>query len=303
MPTTTVDPVTAGRRRWRAAVAAGLAVLTVGAAAGPAAALTNNGPRIGAPTPALLDAADQASFTRQFGNTASVAVTDLAAAPIVRAGDTRSPYAWSTSKVLIATTLVKNVGGYQRLTPTQRAQVTSAFTVSDNTAAASLFSSLSARTGGLVGASTAMTKVLRAGGDTRTVVSTVGRSTFSTYGQTLWPVEQQAQFMSSLTRNCLVDRASTAYLLDQMGHTTPSQRFGLGTVRAAMFKGGWGPDPDGKYLVRQMGLLMTSSGNRAAVAITARPPDGTYASGQALLGRVAVWLKANIGPAPALRSC
>ena len=60
-------------------------------------------------------------------------------------------------------------------------------------------------------------------------------------------------------------------------------------------KGGWGPDPDGKYLVRQMGLLKTSSGYRAAVAITARPPDGTYASGQVLLSQVASWLKANIG--------
>lgn len=265
--------------------------------------IPNHGPQIGAPTPAMLDTNDQVDFNKKFGSTASVAVTDLAAAPIVRVGDTRSPYAWSTSKVLIVTTLVKDLGGSSKLTATQRSQVTSAFTVSDNAAAAALFNSLAQRKGGLVPASAAMTQVLRTGGDTQTVVSTQGRSTFSTYGQTLWSVENQAQFMSSLARSCLLDATSTSYVITQLSNTTSSQRFGLGTVGAAVFKGGWGPDPDGKYLVRQMGLLKTSSGYRAAVAITARPPDGTYASGQVLLSQVASWLKANIGPAPAPRNC
>lgn len=263
----------------------------------------NRGPGIGVPTAALLDSTDQMDFNRRFGNSASVAVTDMAAAPIVRAGDVRSPYAWSTSKLLLAATLIRQVGGADKLSAQEKAWIASALSASDNSAAAWLFFVLAMRTGGLVPASAAMTQTLRAAGDSQTVVSTTTRSSYSTHGQTLWSVENQAQFLASLARTCLLDSTSTAYLIDASSRVVPEQRFGLATVGVTTFKGGWGRDPDGKYLVRQMGLLSTPGGGWAVVAITARPADGSYASGQVLLTDVARWVAANVGPASPARTC
>ena len=39
-------------------------------------------------------------------------------------------------------------------------------------------------------------------------------------------------------------------------------------------KGGWGPDPDGRHLVRQMGIA-----GPLAVALAAIPADGSFESG------------------------
>ena len=100
-----------------------------------------------------------------------------------------------------------------------------------------------------------MTDLLRRARDSTTQVSAVGRGSFSPYGQTLWPVSAQTRFMTSLARGCLLDRASTTYLLALMNEVIPGQRWGFGTLPSvSALKGGWGPDPDGGYLVRQMGL-------------------------------------------------
>lgn len=268
------------------------------------ATVANRGPGLTGPVrPALLQSADQVDFSAKFGNRASVAVTDLAGAPIVRAGDVRSPYAWSTSKVLIVAQTLRDAGGSAKLTATQRAKITLALAASDNEAAKVLYDQLLARHGGVAATAAVLTTLLRRAGDPTTNVATVGRSTYTTHGQTLWSAEMQAQFMSSLARNCLLDAASTDYLLNAMSAPIASQRFGLGTVGALAYKGGWGPDPGGAYLVRQMGLVRTSSGKLAAVAITARPTDGTFASGQTLVSQVAAWAATHVGPASAAVPC
>jgi len=78
-----------------------------------------------------------------------------------------------------------------------------------------------------------------------------------------------------------------------MRQVVPEQRWGLGALREDVeLKGGWGPDPDGRHLVRQMGIV----GSRLAVALAALPTDGTYESGAAVLDRLAEWLGESLRP-------
>ncbi len=54
-----------------------------------------------------------------------------------------------------------------------------------------------------------------------------------------------------------------------MSQVAPNQTWGIGDIAGAEFKGGWGPSPSGKYLVRQIGVLTTPAG-KVAVAIAAK---------------------------------
>lgn len=82
------------------------------------------------------------------------------------------------------------------------------------------------------------------------------------------------------------------YVIDQMGQINPDQRWGLGTIPGAHFKGGWGPDEDGAYLVRQIGFFDGPMG-RIGVALAAHPSDGTYETGQSALNDLAAVVKAH----------
>jgi hypothetical protein len=66
-----------------------------------------------------------------------------------------------------------------------------------------------------------------------------------------------------------------------------SDTFGLGAVGfPAKWKGGWGPGTDGKYLVRQTGV-MEVDGKQVVVAMAAIPDDGTFESGMKMLSDIA----------------
>ena len=67
--------------------------------------------------------------------------------------------AWSTIKVPIAERILTDAGGPSGLTSSQRENIEAAITLSDNEAAATLFSDLEATHGGLEGASTAVGEV------------------------------------------------------------------------------------------------------------------------------------------------
>jgi hypothetical protein len=72
----------------------------------------------------------------------------------------------------------------------------------------------------------------------------------------------------------------------RMRRIVPEQRWGLGVLGDDVeLKGGWGPDPDGRHLVRQMGRV-----GPQAVALAAAPADGSFESGTAMLDRLATWL-------------
>lgn len=207
------------------------------------------------------------------------------------AGSMSSPYAWSSIKPVIVATLLRERGGPARLSSQQKAHVRAAMSASDNNAAMALFQSLAARHGGTAGAAGAMTQTLRKAGDRTTQVSSVGRDGFSPYGQTRWPTSKQVLFMSSLARGCLLNRASTAYLLGVMSEVTSSQRWGFGALPTVQtFKGGWGPDPGGAYVVRQMGLVKTRSGQPVAFAAAVRAPGG-FQPGIRALSAAASWTR------------
>lgn len=86
-------------------------------------------------------------------------------------------------------------------------------------------------------------------------------------------------------------------MVNLMGQVTESQRWGLGNLTAASFKGGWGPDSSGRYLVRQFGIV-TIDGKRVAVAIAVEPRDGSFGSGTAALSTIARWLGTQRFPGP-----
>ena len=193
-----------------------------------------------------------------------------AGAPQV-AGDLVADVAWSTSKVPIAIAAVRATGAAD-------ANVNAAITVSDNAAAEAMWASL----GGPYAAAAATDAVLRDGGDpvTRTNPERI-RPEFTAFGQTQWALADQAAFGANLT---CIDGGGP--VVEAMGDIAADQRYGLGTIPGARFKGGWGPDASGTYLVRQFGTIAVDGGE-VGVAIAARPADGTYESGQAMLTEIA----------------
>jgi hypothetical protein len=203
--------------------------------------------------------------------------------PVTRLGKLAGGSAWSTMKVPIAIRVLD-----RGASAVQRSEIARALTASDNSAADSLFASLGAPTA----AAQAVTEVLRSAGDGSTQVSSAGRGSFSPYGQTDWSLEAQHRFMAALAGGCVGKPASRSTVLGLMGKVT-SDRWGLGSAGApARWKGGWGPGTDGRYLVRQMGVIDTSSGP-LVVTLAAVASDGSFESGQGLATELAGWAAAN----------
>jgi hypothetical protein len=169
-----------------------------------------------------------------------------------------------------------------------------ALTLSDNEAAAALFAYLEREHGGLADASAAVGEVLREAGDNTTQISTHGRDGFSSYGQTDWSLVNQQLFMSKLAAGCVGTLASREYVLKLMGEVS-SDIWGLGSSGLpARWKGGWGPGVDGRYLVRQMGIVYV--GNReAVVTLAAIPSNGQFETAEAMATSVAQWIAKRAG--------
>jgi hypothetical protein len=223
---------------------------------------------------------------RQLGGEVGATIGPPGAGKIVIGGDLETGSAWSTIKVPIALRVLEEVGGPSRLSAAQRDWIQRAITQSDNEAAAALFRVLERSKGGLIGASRAVTEILREAGDSKTVVSTQGRGPFSTYGQTEWALSRQQEFMAALAGGCISSPASRQYLLDLMRQVT-SDTWGLGSLGAnALWKGGWGPGIDGRYLVRQMGEIWVS-GKPIVVTVAVIADDGSFTSAQNIATEVA----------------
>jgi hypothetical protein len=99
-------------------------------------------------------------------------------------------------------------------------------------------------------------------------------------------------FYRSLARGCLLSRADSTYVLSLMSSVTSSQDWGAGSVdfgAPVAFKGGWGPEDGGRYLVRQTAII--GSGSRGYVfSMIALPRDGSFATGTIMLDRIAAWV-------------
>lgn len=183
--------------------------------------------------------------------------------------------AWSTIKVPLAVAALRS-------SPEQAREFThAAITRSDNDAAEALWELL----GPPPEAAQAVQAVLRETGDETTKVEMNRlRAGFTAFGQTRWPLDAQARFASQLP--CV---AGAQPVIDEMRNLVPDQRWAMAQDGQAATKGGWGPQPDGNYLVRQIASITEDSGT-IGVAISALPDDGSFGSGVAALTEVAQWV-------------
>jgi hypothetical protein len=219
--------------------------------------------------------------------TAGIAISavDSGQEPLVL-GDFRSGAAWSTIKVplVIASLRAENP-------PLVTPAMTAAITESDNAAAEALWSGL----GDPETAARAVDAVLRQDGDPTPVQSQRIRPEFSAFGQTEWALADQVRFVSAAWCD-----GANAPVFDLMGRVDAAQRWGIGVIDGARFKGGWGPSPTGGYLVRQLGVLITPAG-ATAVALATQPDSGRFEDGTADLSKIADWLVTHRAALPTRR--
>jgi hypothetical protein len=253
---------------------------------------------------AALGPAARRSFAQlqdQIGSQAriAVAVQALGQGPLQVFGSDPPMPAMSTSKILILSALLLDKGGPDRLSADERALAQTAITESDNDSILSLFGDLEADKGGLDGASTYATTLLRTAGDDRTVVTTAppppGYAT--SFGQTPWSPSREVQFFRALALGCVIPKTSADYELGLMRQIVPSESWGMGSAGfpEVAFKGGWGPLPGG-YGVRQTAIVGT--GSSAVVASIAADPATDFGTGQTVLTDIAHWLHAHLRQRP-----
>ncbi|WIM72504.1 hypothetical protein QP028_00110 [Corynebacterium suedekumii] len=116
-------------------------------------------------------------------------------------------------------------------------------------------------------------------------------------GRTEWPVAEQAEFA---VRIPCIDTSGTTY--DAMADIVEWQDYGLGDLPGARFKGGWGPDTDTVYTLRQFGTIPTDDG-LFGVALIVHPDDNTHDTAEAMVVDLVAALQERISaavfPAPA----
>ena len=149
--------------------------------------------------------------------------------------------AWSTSKVLVVAAFLDTVvdGDPSRLTSTQRTQITRALTESHMDSTIALRDQIPGSPGA------AITAVLRSVGDTTTTAPDRSQ------GSMQWTIRQQVKFMAALHGGRVVSKAASAHILGVM-RPISQHRWGLGTIGAGPFKGGW---LRGDTETRQMGIV------------------------------------------------
>ncbi|MGS2805708.1 hypothetical protein [Nocardia sp. MW-W600-9] len=223
-------------------------------------------------------AADFNALQQGIRGSVGLAIMPVGGDKMVTFGTWATGPAWSTIKVPLAIAALRNNASYATT-------ATSAITASDNGAADTLWQSL----GSGAAAATAVENVLREGGDTETTVPTTRtRADASIYGQAEWTLADQVRFAAHLP--CIPQSQRVVGLMQQI---IPSHRWGLGAFGSAEFKGGWGPDPSGKYLVRQFGLIDSPSG-RIAIAFAAQPDSGSFNDGMTMLDKMATLISGHL---------
>ena len=201
-------------------------------------------------------------------------------------GQWQTGTAWSTIKVPLTIAALREGDPPQANDSAMRAAITE----SDNAAAESIWEGL----GEPKTAAAKVQEVLREAGDlTTTVESQKVRPEFTAFGQTDWSLDNQARFLAF----AYCDKRD-APVFSLMAEVEQDQRWGIGTIDGTEFKGGWGPSLSGSYLVRQIGVLPTPTG-QAAVAIAAQPASGSFADGTNDLTAIAEWLKGRLSSLPA----
>ena len=190
-----------------------------------------------------------------------------------------SGVAWSTIKVPLAIAALR--------TEDSRAVhdlVTKAITESDNPASEKLWS----RLGKPADAARKVQLIISQCGDTDTEVESRRlRPSFTAFGQTQWTLQRQARFAAQLP---LIPDA--AAVIDLMHDLAIAQRWGL-AAKGIAAKGGWGPGVHGDYLVRQLGIVPTPSG-QWGVALAAEAHDGVFETGVEAVNMLSDWLSCRL---------
>ena len=220
----------------------------------------------GAMDPELADEVE--AIAKRFDGEAAIALAVPGATSKdgpVSAGEVSDVAAWSTSKVPVAIASSRDNEWVADLVPTMISE-------SDNDAAETLWVAM----GGPNDAAAAVNEVLAEGGDVTTEFDAMVAP-----GDTRWELEDQAAFAANLS---CIDGAEP--VLEAMGEIVDYQSYGLGQIDGARFKGGWGPDDEGGYLSRQLGMIPVEGGV-VGVAIAARPEDATDETGREMLDALA----------------
>ncbi len=251
------------------------------------------------------------SFTRMratLPGPVAVALAPLGRGPAIVLGPAAPAHGWSTTKVPVLVALMRALRS-QGLSRQQTERARRAITQSDNQSILDLFADLESLKGGLAAASKAVQQGFRRSGDHETIVATAPPppGAVTTFGQTEWSPQAGVRFFSALSRDCLMSSSDSGFVLRLMESIEPSERWGLGSggfnVPVA-FKGGWGPEPSGRYLVRQSGVIDPQSPSGVAVSIVAYPPAGanSFKVGAQMLTTTARWLRSQLLLKPRPRS-
>ncbi|MBF6278020.1 hypothetical protein C5E51_11515 [Nocardia nova] len=229
-------------------------------------------------------AADFTALRPSLDGHAGMAIMAVGGQRTAQMGDWTTGPSWSTMKVPLTLAVLRTNGN------TSTYQMSAAITESDNSAADGLWQALGAPDA----AAKAVQAVLREGGDTTTTVpATRSRAEYSAFGQADWSLADQVRWASRLP--CLPDADTVTTL---MGKVVWGQQWGLGHLDNTRFKGGWGPDPSGNYLVRQFGLLTTPNGD-VAISLAAQATSGTFDDGTQILNKMAGLITQHLDDLPA----
>lgn len=205
----------------------------------------------------------------------------------LRFGEAPGGLAWSTAKVPI--TLAADLARPD--SAEVDALIDAALRDSDNEAAVALWNGLGTSTQ----ARAQVDAVLAAAGDTTTRIGQNEALGATTYGYTTWRLADQAVFAAGIA--C---QPQAAPVVTAMTEVAEEQRWGLGTLPGAAFKGGWGPYGAG-YTSRQFGLVpvggvLGPDAPTLAVAMTVEDPQG---DGTAELAAMAGWVARHLDQLPA----
>jgi hypothetical protein len=226
-----------------------------------------------------------------------LAVAPRDAGRITPFGSLQAAHAWSTNKVpVIATLLRDDEHDGQELNPDERSSAALALEQSDNAPIEALFADLKRIRGGLVSASAAVQTTLRTTGDETTTINTAPNDEgLTTYGQTDWPVSNEVQFYRALANGCLLNPQDTAYVLSLMRNAISYERWDAGSAGyptnvPLAFKGGWELGTRGRYQVRQTAII--GSGNDGyVVSMLAIPTSGSFTDGTNMASSLATWAR------------
>lgn len=228
-------------------------------------------------------AAEFAQLAARVDATMGLAVAAIGSnEPATIYGDWQQGPAWSTSKVPLV------IAAYRQQHHVTD-QMNAVITESDNAAAEALWQQL----GDPATAAGRVQQILQETGDPTTVESRKIRPEFTAFGQTIWSLANQAQFLAK----AFCDKQNDP-IFALMGQIAPQQSWGIGAIPGVQFKGGWGPSPAGKYLVRQLGVI---NSGRTAVAVAAEPASGSFDDGRRALDEATVWLTTHLTLLPAGR--